>query len=574
MPSLTNPSDIARETLRRLASERLPPTPENYRTIYHQISETPPGEADIGARHLVIELLKSSNTPLPADDPVLRDCELLVKRRDWPQLAARLQHVFEALSPGNRKTRADDEAAFRLPPWLREAISAPPRSDSAATEATQLLDILKTARSAEEFVTAVAILRQSSVAPHGGDANTAHHLGDAALQLGAFIIDGPLVSALGDTPLAAEAKLLADHLRGSASSDDIKDMLGRLRKLAFRVELSAEDQRETLHGLVHLLRLVAENLGELVLDDRWVTGQIETLRDILAKPIDARSIDGVERRLRDLIIRQSQLKSRLVEAQQALQASLSDFFGQLTSITDDTSSYQERLQTFNVKLTQVANVVDLGDVIRDLARETRQIQDKIRKTHEELQGAKNNVAAAQQRVRELEGELAKASDLVRHDHLTGALNRRGLAEVLGREILRAKRSDTKLCIAVLDVDNFKQLNDSLGHQAGDNALVHLTGVIREVLRPQDTVARTGGEEFLIVLPDIELAAAGNVMTRVQRELTKRYFMHDNQRILITFSAGVTELPSEESSDAAIKRADALMYEAKRSGKNKVVVSSG
>lgn len=562
----TNPSDIARETLRRLASDRLPPTPENYRTIYHKIAETTPTDSDVGARSLAIELCKARNGTRP-DETTLREFDLLLKRREWAALSDLTIRILSGPESPSRTQTREEESITALPAWLAKAISEATDGGDKGTPPLRLGDLIQTAKTADDFVSAVANLRNSRPAAQQGGEQLPREI----LEVGSFVIDGPLVSALGNTPLGTEARELADDLRGIASPSDAKEILGRLRKLAFRVELSAEDQRETLHGLVHLLRLVAENLGELVLDDRWVTGQIETLKDTLAKPIDARAIDSVERRLRDLIIRQSQLKSRLVEAQQALQTSLSGFLGQLTSISDDTSSYQERLRSFNEKLGQVANVVELGDIIKELAGETRRIQEKIRKTHDELQGARNHASAAQQRVKELEGELAKASDLVRHDHLTGALNRRGLGEVLEKEISRARRSESRLCIAVLDVDNFKQLNDSLGHHAGDEALVHLTCVIRDVLRPQDTVARTGGEEFLIVLPDTELGDAGNVMTRVQRELTKRFFLHDNQRILITFSAGVTELPPEESSEAAIKRADQLMYEAKRTGKNKVVV---
>lgn len=564
----SNPSDIARETLRRLASDRLPPTPENYRTIYHQISESPLPDDEIGARDLAVELCKSRHGAGP-DEAALRQYDALLKRRDWNSLAELMLRLLGPLSPPAAQNAANTEWPPGLPPWLVQVLIGATGDEKNASAVTLLHDIISTANSADDFINATSALTRTG--PTAAPAVNEQFPG-AILELGSFIIEGPLASALGNTPLATEARGLSKNLREISSPGDAKELLGRLRKLAFRVELSAEDQRETLHGLVHLLRLVAENLGELVLDDRWVTGQIETLRDTLAKPIDARSIDNVERRLRDLIIRQSQLKSRLVEAQQALQTSLSGFLGQLTSISDDTSNYQERLKTFNDKLGQVANVVELGEIIRELAGETSRIQEKIRKTHDELQGARNHASAAQQRVRELEGELAKASDMVRHDHLTGALNRRGLGEVLEKEISRAKRCESRLCIAVLDVDNFKQLNDSLGHQAGDEALVHLAGVIRDVLRPQDTVARTGGEEFLIVLPGTELTDAGQIMTRVQRELTKKYFLHDNQRILITFSAGVTELPPGESSEAAIRRADELMYQAKRSGKNKVVVN--
>jgi len=170
----------------------------------------------------------------------------------------------------------------------------------------------------------------------------------------------------------------------------------------------------------------------------------------------------------------------------------------------------------------------------------------------------------------LELELVTTSDLVRHDQLTGVLNRRGLEEAFAKEIARANRHETLLCAALLDLDNFKKLNDSLGHDAGDSALIHLATVCRNTLRPQDTVARYGGEEFIILLPDTGLDDAINALTRLQRELTRQIFMHDNRKTLITFSAGVTQVAPGEDQAVVIKRADEAMYEAKKTGKNRVV----
>jgi diguanylate cyclase len=125
-------------------------------------------------------------------------------------------------------------------------------------------------------------------------------------------------------------------------------------------------------------------------------------------------------------------------------------------------------------------------------------------------------------------------------------------------------------VALLDIDNFKKLNDSKGHSAGDAALTHLATVTRECMRPQDTMARYGGEEFVILLPDTTLENGITAMTRLQRALTRQYFLADGEQILITFSAGVAQLAEGESGDDAIKRADQGMYLAKRAGKNRVV----
>lgn len=172
----------------------------------------------------------------------------------------------------------------------------------------------------------------------------------------------------------------------------------------------------------------------------------------------------------------------------------------------------------------------------------------------------------------LHQELDRVSAQARHDPLTGALNRKGLEEAVDREMSNVRRKDAPLCMALLDIDNFKKLNDTLGHATGDIALTHLANVARECMRPQDTLARYGGEEFVILLPDTPLDKGVDAMTRLQRELTKKFFLAGTEKVLITFSAGVAQLAPDESGTDAIKRADKAMYLAKRAGKNRVVAA--
>jgi len=110
----------------------------------------------------------------------------------------------------------------------------------------------------------------------------------------------------------------------------------------------------------------------------------------------------------------------------------------------------------------------------------------------------------------------------------------------------------------------------MGHATGDSALAHLAAVARECMRPQDTLARYGGEEFVILLPDTPLDKGIEAMTRLQRELTKKFFLAGTEKVLITFSAGVAQLAPDETGADAIKRADKAMYLAKRAGKNRVL----
>ena len=183
--------------------------------------------------------------------------------------------------------------------------------------------------------------------------------------------------------------------------------------------------------------------------------------------------------------------------------------------------------------------------------------------------ARQEVQKAEARIQALETQLVHMGELVREDQLTGSLNRRGLDEVFTREFARVDRRGTTLCIAMLDLDDFKRLNDTHGHIAGDNALVYLVAIVKETLRTMDVVGRFGGEEFLIILPDTTLAAAAQTITRLQRELTKRIFMVNDERLLITFSGGVAARRPDEDVQSLIKRADAALYEAKKAGKNRV-----
>jgi len=182
------------------------------------------------------------------------------------------------------------------------------------------------------------------------------------------------------------------------------------------------------------------------------------------------------------------------------------------------------------------------------------------------------VIEAENKIKELEKKLAHMSELVREDQLTGSLNRRGMDDIYEREAERADRRNSPLCVAMLDLDNFKKLNDTYGHAAGDEALVHLVRIVKQTLRSIDMIARFGGEEFVIIMPETELEEAAQAMTRVQRELTKHFFTSDEKRLFITFSAGVALRAPRETQDALIKRADKAMYAAKKAGKNRVVMA--
>ncbi|WP_287366908.1 GGDEF domain-containing protein, partial [Thauera sp.] len=376
---------------------------------------------------------------------------------------------------------------------------------------------------------------------------------------------------LGEHPeLADEAAQIAREVGATDDTTRLDRIGARLRQLAHRLEMTAADDAEIRSGLLELLRLLLRNIDDLVLDDKWLAGQIETLREIVDTPPNPRSIDDAGRRLKDLIYKQSQLKHNLVETQRHLRQMLAGFVDQLARFSESTGAYHDRIGSCAQRIAEASDISAIGPLLTEVMQETRSMQDEAQRSRDELIAAREQARLAEERILKLQEELDDASRQMRHDQLTGALNRRGLEEMFEKEAARAQRRGAALSIALLDIDHFKKLNDTLGHHTGDAALVHLANVVRKHLRPQDVLARFGGEEFLILLPETETDDAYRAMVRLQRELTREFFMADQQKIVITFSAGVTPIAPGEVLESAMKRADAAMYQAKQAGRNRVM----
>lgn len=337
-----------------------------------------------------------------------------------------------------------------------------------------------------------------------------------------------------------------------------------------RMETAARDQAEIRESLLQLLRLIIGSISELSLDDRWLQTQVDVLMTVAAPPLSVRRLDEVERRLKDLIEAQAKSKARALQAQDEMRQMLATFIQRLSEMGESSSSYHSSLETNARLIEQAKSISDIAPALKEVMAATRTMAHDTLSARDELHGMRERAEATEAELARLHEELDRVSAQARHDALTGALNRKGLDEALERELAQVRRKNSPLCLALLDLDDFKKLNDRLGHATGDAALAHLASVAREVMRPQDTLARYGGEEFVILLPDTALESGIEAMTRFQRELSRRFFLTGSQKILITFSAGVAQLAEHETGHDAIGRADHAMYLAKKAGKNRVL----
>jgi diguanylate cyclase (GGDEF)-like protein len=159
------------------------------------------------------------------------------------------------------------------------------------------------------------------------------------------------------------------------------------------------------------------------------------------------------------------------------------------------------------------------------------------------------------------------------DGLTGLFNHAYFIQALTREVLRARRHDLKLSLAMFDLDDFKRVNDTRGHLEGDRILMQTAAVIRESLREIDTAARYGGEEFAILLPETSRAGAHVVADRIRRRIEERFRRQDAPRE--TISGGVATYPEDATSpEDLLRRADEGLYRSKADGKNRITMVGG
>jgi diguanylate cyclase (GGDEF)-like protein len=155
------------------------------------------------------------------------------------------------------------------------------------------------------------------------------------------------------------------------------------------------------------------------------------------------------------------------------------------------------------------------------------------------------------------------------DHLTGLHNRRHLAAELDAALLVAGARGEPLAVVLLDIDHFKQINDRYGHAAGDAVLVHLAGTLSGAVRPDDLLARHGGEEFVLVMRGLDAADAVRRADDLRRLVRDRPAVSDGHRIAVTFSAGVAAFTGAESADDLLRLADQALYAAKRNGRDRI-----
>ncbi|MBS0298511.1 MAG: diguanylate cyclase [Proteobacteria bacterium] len=557
----SNPTIIARETLRQLASLRIPPTPDNYHKLYNQIS----GNSE-----------STANSVVPANQDASLENATIESVPDWGEtietLLKQLENKQGALTTAKKKEGVNrvlvkfSKDSKQLHNKLKALIDSWGASAVVAQELTtdlQTEDAISQDSDKQDTQSKRVALQQAS---------SAGHFTDQLLGVLAQMLEHVVVRQVDDIALADESRMLAQQVRKIQEKSEMEQFTADFGQFCRKFDAYGENGCKLQQGLLKLLNMLMNNTGELLAEDQWIGAQIGKLRETISRPLDLQVIEEAEHYLEEISQRQEIIRRNLSEAKLTLKLMVTSLITNIEELSDTTGEYQVKLEQYSEKISKTDDIKELNQLLAQLMDETKQMQKSALNYRNDFLAARAEVSMAQDKINQLETELQEMGEKVHEDHLTGILNRRGLDNAFDRETSRSIRHKTPLCFALLDIDNFKQLNDTHGHKVGDDALVYLVESVKDTTRPEDVVSRYGGEEFVILLPNTSLEEAVQILSRIRRNLTKKFFLHENKRLLITFSAGVAQLRTGESQESIYKRADEAMYRAKRSGKNQILIA--
>jgi diguanylate cyclase (GGDEF)-like protein len=250
------------------------------------------------------------------------------------------------------------------------------------------------------------------------------------------------------------------------------------------------------------------------------------------------------------------------------------FNGQMVGVIGIARGIDSDISFSEEDIAVLGRFAELAVLALQNARLFHQAQAEIafrRKTEMELRNSNQLLQFQIERVELLQGQL---HELAVRDTLTNLFNRRYLQEMLGVEFARARRAKTPLAILMLDCDRLKEINDTYGHKAGDDALVHIANVIRESIRAGDIACRYGGDEFVVILNNVTEKTAFKRAESLRNKVAAEPVLHKDEKVSICVSIGIAMFPEHGAQgESLLQRADQALYAAKHRGKNQVLVYS-
>lgn len=282
--------------------------------------------------------------------------------------------------------------------------------------------------------------------------------------------------------------------------------------------------------------------------------------------------DSCEREIKTAIAMRIALdKNSVEEMVRALDSLLGKLSAQLIELIERSENSSSEIREVKRDLEALDNQkpTDFKTAHKRLYTIASTLEEKVEVLSKDLKVHNEKVSQMGKKIATLEADLAQATQASREDFLTKLFNKRAIEEHLNLKEAEYERHAHPFCVAMLDLDHFKSVNDTYGHEAGDAVLIAFSKILKLEARTSDTVGRFGGEEFLAILGDTDLNGAKVFCEKVRAHVEQAHFMYQGQRIAVSVSIGVAQRSDFPSLKALVNGADERLYDAKHKGRNRV-----
>ncbi|MGL5998348.1 MAG: diguanylate cyclase [Pseudomonas proteolytica] len=503
-------------------------------------------------------------SPVSPPAPAVETSPAAQAVEDAPELAQALRAFAPQAQAPRQPVPEAASATVTVAPVIdiEERVAAPPQAATARLLPVEMpaavLETLEQRQPAEVILApppeaALAVVAAPQALPEApqptaiGSLSLPPVLDDESAEVDPDAMDGEVLYALPDSPEPSYSSV-AKHIE-----DTLLGLLGDL-DLPEHHRPQAEAMRERLaHGL---------NWYELlpILDDLAVLMLAIT--------------DSGQHEFEAYLKR---LNERLEAFQSNLQAASDGHADSRSAAREMDTQIREQMDGLQSSVQEAADLDDLKQVLESHLEGLLGAMDEHQKQRDQrehevaarLQGLAERVASMEQEAQGYRDHLEVQRQKALIDPLTGLPNRAAWSERLEYEVNTWHQQGNNLSLAMLDLDHFKRINDSYGHLAGDKVLKIIANVLNKRLRPTDFIARFGGEEFVLLMPDSALGDALELGERLRAAIEACPFHFKGERVTITMSIGMAQFQPGERSDLALKRADEALYRAKAAGRNQV-----
>ena len=402
--------------------------------------------------------------------------------------------------------------------------------------------------------------------------NLANTVGEISQKVGNGSVEVKTENAAGGLEVRADKPASGPEIKSQTISDALTDML--ISAINHVVSIRPNQHDDKAQRLIELIKSdgsledVIKNLLDLIIqirEDLWDerSRAYKQIGEIL------KTLESTEQAFVDSV---GASQSHLTDSNQSFAAAMETGLKEIGSMVENGPTDLEQLcRRISLK---VSNLNDCVQRKKEADQARLSALDAEKKSAEQrLEKSKRDYEDFSRQSHEMLQEIENLREVSLRDPLTNVYNRRAYDTQIVKTLEAVRAGALKTCsMAVFDIDHFREFNNAYGHLAGDRVLAYVARLTRETLRSDDLVFRYGGDEFVILMPNVNLQSAANVAEKVRRSITAvefKLFKNSDLTVAVTISVGVAELKPEDDSAGFFARADQAMYQAKTAGRNQV-----